>query len=107
MSITVVNDWRFKPEGDIAKGMSAASEYVEYLENERCELAVPQRSHTRRERPSPVQHRKSLCEACAFAAVERGTGFPQARDGARPRSASSPDHGPWAPQALSRRPLKS
>jgi quinol monooxygenase YgiN len=34
MSITVVNDWRFKPDGDIEKGMRAAEEYVDYLMNE-------------------------------------------------------------------------
>lgn len=31
MSITVVNDYDFKPDGDVAKGKSAAAELVKYF----------------------------------------------------------------------------
>lgn len=31
MSVTVVNDYYFKPDGDVAEGKAAAAEFVEYL----------------------------------------------------------------------------
>lgn len=31
MSVTVVNDWRFKPRAKIEKGLAAAAEYADYL----------------------------------------------------------------------------
>ena len=33
MTVTVVNDWRFKKDGDIEKGMKAADELVKYFED--------------------------------------------------------------------------
>lgn len=32
MSVTVVNDWHFKEDGDIEKGMKAADELVKYFQ---------------------------------------------------------------------------
>jgi len=34
MSITVVNDYFFKPDGDVAEGKAAAAELVEYFRGE-------------------------------------------------------------------------
>lgn len=34
MSFTIVNDYYFKPDGDIAEGKAAAAELVEYFNNE-------------------------------------------------------------------------
>lgn len=31
MSVTVVHDYYFKPDGDVAEGKAAAAEFVEYL----------------------------------------------------------------------------
>lgn len=31
MSITIVNDWKFKEGGNVAKGLTAAAELVEYF----------------------------------------------------------------------------
>ena len=33
MSITVVHDYYFKPDGDLAEGKAAAAEFVEYLQS--------------------------------------------------------------------------
>jgi len=40
MAFTIVNDYYFKPDGDIAEGKAAAAELVEYFRNEVPEIQL-------------------------------------------------------------------
>jgi len=40
MSITVVNDYDFKPDGDVAEGKSAAAELVDYFKKDVPEVQL-------------------------------------------------------------------
>lgn len=40
MGLTVVNDWRFKEDGDIEKGMKAAEELVHYFRDQVPEVQL-------------------------------------------------------------------
>ena len=53
MSITVVNDYDFKPDGDVRKGKAAAQELVEYFKNEVPEVQL---SLWLEDRDNPFHH---------------------------------------------------
>ncbi len=53
MSITVVNDYDFKPDGDIAEGKSAATELVEYFKKDVPEVQL---SLWLEDRDNPFHH---------------------------------------------------
>jgi hypothetical protein len=40
MSVTIVSEWRFKPRANIAKGLAAAAEYVDYLNKNNPEVQL-------------------------------------------------------------------
>ncbi|HMB70499.1 MAG TPA: antibiotic biosynthesis monooxygenase [bacterium] len=53
MSITVVNDYDFKPDGDVAEGKAAAAELVEYFT---AEVPEVQLSLWLEDRDNPLHH---------------------------------------------------
>lgn len=53
MSITVVNDYDFKPDGDLAEGKAAAAELVEYF---KAEVPEVQLSLWLEDRDNPHHH---------------------------------------------------
>lgn len=53
MSITVVNDYDFKPDGDVAEGKAAAAELVEYF---KAEVPEVQLSLWLEDRDNPLHH---------------------------------------------------
>lgn len=53
MPITVVNDYFFKPDGDVAEGKAAAAELVEYF---RAEVPSVQLSLWLESRENPLHH---------------------------------------------------
>lgn len=53
MSITVVNDYDFKPDGDVSEGKAAAKELVEYFKSEVPEVQL---SLWLEDRDNPLHH---------------------------------------------------
>lgn len=53
MSVTVVNDYDFKPDGDVAEGKAAAAELVEYFKNDVPEVQL---SLWLEDRDNPLHH---------------------------------------------------
>ena len=53
MSITVVNDYDFKPDGDVAEGKAAAAELVRYF---KAEVPEVQLSLWLEDRDNPLHH---------------------------------------------------
>jgi len=52
MSVTVVHDYYFKPDGDIAEGKAAAAEFVEFLKT----LPANQMTLWLEDRENPLHH---------------------------------------------------
>jgi hypothetical protein len=53
MSITVVNDYDFKPDGDVAEGKAAAAELVQYF---KADVPEVQLSLWLEDRDNPLHH---------------------------------------------------
>lgn len=41
ISVTAVNEWCFRPDGDLEVGMGAAYEYVEAFKKKECGMLEP------------------------------------------------------------------
>ncbi len=79
MSITVVNDYDFKPDGDLDEGKAAAAEQVEYFTSEVAEVQL---SLWLQDHDNPLHHyhitvfdsMETLEKAKESAAIERFVG---------------------------------